>query len=125
MRTRIAIPLVLALVGLACQPQRKPAARPANTMPATPARDELERSRVAANRAGLTGSAITSAPSPTELAQGAIDLPGSLETGETPAMIIRSGSASLKIDSLEPALASLRVLAGRVGGYVANTSVQA
>jgi hypothetical protein len=127
MRTRIAIPLALALVTFACQLERKPRAEPAQTMPATPARDEYEvkRARVASDRAGLTGSGVTSTASPAELAQGTIDLPGSFEAGETPAMIIRSGTASLKIDSLEPALASLRVLAGRVGGYVANTSVQA
>jgi hypothetical protein len=40
-------------------------------------------------------------------------------------MVIRTGAASIRIDSLEPALATLRVLAARVGGYVANTSVQA
>lgn len=40
-------------------------------------------------------------------------------------MIIRTGTASIRIDSLEPALAQVRALAGRVGGYVANTAVQA
>ena len=42
----------------------------------------------------------------------------------TPSMIIRSGQASIEVDSLEPAVATVRALAGRVGGYVANTTMQ-
>ena len=40
------------------------------------------------------------------------------------AMIIRTGNATIKVDSLEPAVARLRVLAASVGGYVGNTSMQ-
>ncbi len=40
------------------------------------------------------------------------------------AMIIRTGSAVVEVDSLERAIADVRLLAARVGGYVANTSVQ-
>ncbi len=39
-------------------------------------------------------------------------------------MIIRTGNASIEVDSLEPAMVGLRRLAERVGGFVANTSVQ-
>jgi len=42
----------------------------------------------------------------------------------TPSMIIRSGQASVEVDSLEPAVAMVRALAGRVGGYVANAAMQ-
>ncbi len=42
-----------------------------------------------------------------------------------PAMIIRTGQASLQIDSLEVAVAQVRQLAERVGGYVANSQMQA
>ena len=127
MHIRAAIPLALTLVTLACEARRKPAAEPAQTTSTTRGRDEyeLKRAGVTGGRTGLTGSGVTNAASPAELAQGTIDLPGPLEIGETPAMIIRSGTASLRIDSLEPALANLRALAARVGGYVANTSVQA
>jgi hypothetical protein len=41
-----------------------------------------------------------------------------------PSMIIRNGQASLEIDSLEAAVAQLRQLADRVGGYVANSQMQ-
>ena len=40
------------------------------------------------------------------------------------AMIIRTGTAMIKVDSLEPAVARLRALALSVGGYVGNTSMQ-
>ena len=39
-------------------------------------------------------------------------------------MIVRTGNASLEVDSLEIGLGALRRLAGSVGGYVANTSIQ-
>jgi hypothetical protein len=46
------------------------------------------------------------------------------DTAAAPAMIIRTGNATVQVDSLEPAVARVRQLAQRVGGYVANTSQQ-
>jgi Domain of unknown function (DUF4349) len=43
----------------------------------------------------------------------------------SPTMLIRSGTASIEVDSLEPGIARVRELARHVGGYVANTSLQA
>ncbi|MGH7674529.1 MAG: DUF4349 domain-containing protein, partial [Gemmatimonadales bacterium] len=42
----------------------------------------------------------------------------------TPSMIIRTGRAAIEVDSLETAVALLRELAARLGGHVANTSMQ-
>src|SRR5213595_3509509 len=39
-------------------------------------------------------------------------------------MVIRTGQASIEVDSLERAVAQVRLLAARVGGYVANTVMQ-
>lgn len=39
-------------------------------------------------------------------------------------MIIRTGNATIKVDSLGPAVARLRALATSLGGYVGNTSIQ-
>lgn len=39
-------------------------------------------------------------------------------------MIIRTATASIEVDSLQPAIAQLRALAARVGGYVANSNVE-
>lgn len=43
----------------------------------------------------------------------------------SPSMIIRNGSASVEVDSLEPAIAAIRALVARAGGYVGNTALQA
>jgi hypothetical protein len=40
-------------------------------------------------------------------------------------MIIRTATASIEVDSLEPAVALVRALASRVGGYVAGTDISA
>jgi hypothetical protein len=40
-------------------------------------------------------------------------------------MIIRTGQASIEVDSLERGIRAVRALAGRVGGYVANSSIAA
>lgn len=40
-------------------------------------------------------------------------------------MVIRTGQASVEVDSLENSVAQLRLLAGRLGGYLANSSYQA
>ena len=39
-------------------------------------------------------------------------------------MIIRTGHAGIEVDSLDVAIASIRALATRVGGFVANTVIQ-
>jgi hypothetical protein len=53
--------------------------------------------------------------------------PGSSYAADSiaPSMIIRTGTSSIEVDSLEPAVARVRELARRVGGYVANTQMQA
>jgi len=40
-----------------------------------------------------------------------------------PSMIIRNGTATVQVDKLDDAVAALRALAQRMGGYVTNTSV--
>jgi hypothetical protein len=50
--------------------------------------------------------------------------PGAGDTVTVPAMLIRTGEATVQVDSLEPAMARVRELAQRLGGYVANTSQQ-
>ncbi len=39
-------------------------------------------------------------------------------------MVIRNATASIKVDSLEPAVAAVRELAARVGGFVTNAGIQ-
>ncbi len=40
-----------------------------------------------------------------------------------PSMIIRNGTATVQVDKLDDAVAALRALAVRLGGYVTNTSI--
>lgn len=44
------------------------------------------------------------------------------DTASLPTMLIRTGQAEVRVDSLEPAIAALGALARRAGGYVGNTS---
>jgi len=58
-------------------------------------------------------------------ASGAPDqLPPGATSIASSAMVIRTGTATIKVDSLEPAVVRLRALAVSVGGYVGNTSMQ-
>ena len=41
------------------------------------------------------------------------------------AMLIRNGSASIEVKSLDPAIGAVRSLAGQMGGYIANTNIRA
>ena len=50
--------------------------------------------------------------------------PTNVPTASEAAMIIRTGTATIKVDSLELAVARLRMLAQSVGGYIGNTSMQ-
>lgn len=40
-----------------------------------------------------------------------------------PSMLIRTGSASIEVDKLDPAIIKVRQLASQLGGYVANSSI--
>jgi Domain of unknown function (DUF4349) len=44
--------------------------------------------------------------------------------GQDAPMIIRTGEATIEVDSLDPAVARIRELARTTGGYVANTSAE-
>lgn len=114
MRTRPAVWLALALAATAaCNPPplRRPSGR-------EPERNRTEPPAVGAEAYRLQDGG------PDEWAPGAPPLPAPGES-VAPAMIVRTGTATVRIDSLEPALAEVRALAQRVGGYVANTSIQA
>jgi hypothetical protein len=56
----------------------------------------------------------------------AFALPGSSVAAlPVDAMLIRTGNASIEVRSLTPAIDQVRALAGQMGGFVANTSIQA
>ena len=125
MRARHMVFLVTAIIATACGDNRS-------------ASDE---SRVAADMAvpGRPGSATanqasvaTRAPSGVAFAGGAP--PPSAPTPEeaqqlpaqagAPSMLIRTGDARIKVESVDTAIVRLQELARRVGGYIANSSAQ-
>ena len=81
--------------------------------------DRVEAQRRAAPAFGLSETlAVARRAAP---ADGAAPIPRiDIESN----MVIRTGQTSIEVDSLERAVAQVRLLAGRVGGYVANTIVQ-
>ena len=91
----------------------------------------LERPRAVAPEAdaaavGATADGSTPPAAPDESgmapAPAPAQTPAPLTDSLAGPMLIRTGDASIEVDSLEPAVAALRVLAARVGGFVANTS---
>ncbi|MFL5541819.1 MAG: DUF4349 domain-containing protein [Longimicrobiaceae bacterium] len=67
-------------------------------------------------------AADTTAPAPPGDTSSAA--PGANARPVIPQMIIRTGTATVRVDSLEKAMAQVEQLARRLGGYVANTAVQ-
>ena len=125
MRTAPVFWLALGLTTMACSRQaRAPESKPSDGPARAPISETLDAARSrTAPAAGLTGQVVRNDAAPSDqFSAGSIPL-GPID--DPTAMIIRTGTASIRIDSLEPALAAVRLLAARVGGYVANTQVQA
>jgi len=113
MRTSI---LAVALAAaVACTSPLERQARTADSVAVAPA--ELAGFAVPASRVAQTlARARTDA-----VAAETVPLP---RPGVATNMVIRTGQASIEVDSLEQAVAHVRLLAGRIGGYVANTTMQ-
>src|SRR2546422_29724 len=63
---------------------------------------------------------VARAPAPMVAQQRAVFSRSSLASS----MVLRTGQASIEVDSLERAVARVRQLAERIGGYLANTAMQ-
>ena len=125
MRTTQAIWLALALSTLACH--QSPAVPHEVRRQDGPFLAESKVELNSAQRAAPVAAAVDEALTGSASAAGQ-QSPNPFATGwddDPTVMIIRTGTASIGIDSLEPALAHVRALATRVGGYVANTEIQA
>jgi hypothetical protein len=96
-----------------------------STVAAAPAPDyaPAREAKASADAAGLSARAYAPELQPNS--------PSSFPSSSTAAdsmpsaMIIRTGSASIQVDSLESGIAAIHALASSLGGYVANTSMQA
>lgn len=99
----------------------------ARTAPARPA--ESEGYAVAPTQGapgGQNGAAVsdTAAAVAPDAQTPPSTAPGAPAQPVIPQMIIRTGTATVQVDSLEAAMARVEELAKRLGGYVANTTVQ-
>jgi hypothetical protein len=94
----------------------------------SPARSELARDRSDIGKAGNVASPAPAAEpvaSAKEVAaQGSFQWSHTGTYDVTSRLIIRTGQASIEVDSLEPSMAELRRIVQRVGGFVADASVQ-
>jgi Domain of unknown function (DUF4349) len=90
-----------------------------------PVREQTE-SKVATNSSPVAlGSLDQSAASPGEIPAAPFSPDAwSLGFDPTTRLIVRTGQAVIEVDSLEPAIAELRRIAQRVGGFVADATVQ-
>src|SRR5881296_3507285 len=113
MRPLTTLFLVSALPVEGCTPDAGPSRRP-----------ELQQYDQLRAEGATVGLALPTAAVETRTAQRAADLVKIRPTPEASGMMIRTGQTSIEVDSLERAVAQVRLLAGRVGGYVANTTMQ-
>lgn len=82
---------------------------------------EMQMDRASAGAAPAAEEAALSISQP---AGGTTAAPDSASTASVaPSMLIRTGDASVEVDSVELAVARVQQLARRLGGYVGNTSI--
>ncbi|HET8622485.1 MAG TPA: DUF4349 domain-containing protein [Gemmatimonadales bacterium] len=120
MRARLWISAVTALVALGCQKASPPVERVEKVGDAKLDRPAAATPAPPADMAGRANSAAT----PEEL-HARQTRPAFTRVGAdgVPSMVIRTGFAGVEVDSLEPAVAALRLAAQQLGGYVANATV--
>lgn len=118
-RTTLALIYALAAGAGACD---SAGGRPEAAVDMTaPAADLDEAKSLGQGADGYAGRSVApSAPPSPAPASASAQLPAGI-----PSMVIRTGTASVEVDSLEPAIAAVRRLVARAGGYVGNTSLQA
>jgi hypothetical protein len=133
----------VAVVAIACNDgvSRSPSEEPSSARPeaatatSTYARDESrgimggaarQQAKVLneAAQAPAADMAASAPPAPAPLTSGMTPITTVSQPSTSSSMIIRTGFAGIEVDSLDPAIARVRALAQRVGGFVANTAVQ-
>jgi hypothetical protein len=88
-----------------------------------PAQYQMRRPPAAEVPLPMIGYAASREPAEARL-EGVVVTALALPMPNVTNMVIRNATASIKVDSLEPAVAALRALAARAGGFVANAGIQ-
>jgi len=117
--TRAMLPAALLFAACSNPSSSSMADEATSTAPASPMPDQgghAERAMAPQAAVGIAGGAA---------ADAALQLPSTTGTQATSGpMLIRTGSATVEVDSLERAVAAARQLATRAGGYVATEQLQ-
>lgn len=115
---RMWIALSLPLLALACEGQSFAGRSDNNTVAGA------SEGGVASQELRAYADEVSAPPSPS-LTIKTVSSPGTiLRDSVSLSMIIRTGNAFIEVDSLESAIAAVRVLAEGAGGYIANSSIQ-
>lgn len=109
--------LIPALLAAGCGDQaREQYATSPNEYLDVPSRDEVAQRAPGAPTAQPARTVVTTTQMPADTTAPAQSV--------APQMIIRTGTATVQVDSLEVAMARVEQLARSLGGYVANTAIQ-
>lgn len=129
MRVTAMGPMAIAMLAVAAcnrSASEGDAGRQAGPMQAAAPAPEYSPGREAKASADAAGLSIgASAPAFQSNATSSYPSSSSAADSMPAAMIIRTGSASIEVDSLESGITAIRSLATSLGGYVANTAMQA
>jgi len=127
---RTTVLLTIAALLTACN---RGGARPAEKE----ARDEVSQSlaktrvdapmsEVAVSSAGRANGFVSpTSPAPSDASATPLPTAHAVSDSVVSSMLIRTGQAGIEVDSLERGIRAVRALAGRVGGYIANSSIAA
>lgn len=127
-RSLAPLSLVVAAIVAACgdraasdpqQLSRAEAVAPA----APPAADMVAAPEAIASRGFAQSKEASAGGAPSTLANGSAAAQGAVPSNSS--MIIRTGTASVEVDSLETAIAAVQRIAASLGGWVGNTSLSA
>ena len=130
MRARHMVFLVTAVIAAACSDN------------AAPTRDQAEAIKLEQSSRGAADASANMAPAPVSPSARSVGFAGGAPSGAepppppesmpqdptqaiAPTMLIRTGDARIKVESVDTAIVRLQELVRRVGGYVANSSAQA
>ena len=116
MRLRVVLPLMAAL---ACDTKEMMVASADSAGTVAYLQEQQPRFRAASRPALMAPTANEAAETETR------ELPPVTPPDVTSNMVIRTATASVEVDSLEPAIAEVKDLARRLGGYVANSGIEA
>lgn len=113
--------LLLCLLSSACMARSE---SPGEAASGGARMDAVATNEAPGEASGFVAPAAAPAPTAGGVEQGQVPNAAADPTA-MPAMIIRTGQASLQVDSLETAIAQVEALARQVGAFVANSQVQA